>query len=535
MMTSMVDYLIIGSGIAGLSYALQVAEYGQVVIITKKRDKESNTNYAQGGIASVFGSKDSFDSHYHDTIEAGAGLCHEKEVKYMVENGPEVINKLIEVGVAFSGSKTGRLELGIEGGHTHHRIVHAHDFTGQEIERALLYHIKKHPNIKVFQKHIAIDLITEHQTPGRDFSKGIHCWGAYVLDIRKNKVKIIRARTTMLATGGCGRVYLHTSNPEIATGDGVAMAYRAGAKIANLEFMQFHPTTLFSPGSDSFLVSEAVRGFGAILRTKKGEAFMKNYAERAELAPRDIVARSIDNEMKKSGDPCVYLDLSHLKDSKIRDRFPNIYQNCKKLNIDITSDLVPVVPAAHYMCGGIVVDRNCKTNIENLYVCGESAFTGVHGANRLASNSLLEAVVYSTTAAKTAVEQNKSESKKLPEILPWNIEGTFNQDEWVYILHDRQFIKSVMWDYVGIVRSSFRLSRAARRLNVILEEVEEFYRKTTVTKDLIELRNIAVVAKLILQCAMSRRESRGLHFMTDYPNRDDMFWQHDTLISIPVA
>ncbi len=535
MMNDTADFLVIGSGIAGLVYALQVAEHGQVVIITKKKDKESNTNYAQGGIASVFGSQDSYDSHYHDTIEAGAGLCHEEEVKYMVYNGPAVINQLIDIGVAFSETKKGNPDLGIEGGHSHHRIVHAHDFTGQEIERALLYQIKKHPNIKVLQKHIAIDLITEHQTPGRDYSKGIHCWGAYALDVKKKKVEIVRARTTLLATGGCGRIYLHTSNPNIATGDGIAMAYRAGAKIANLEFMQFHPTTLFSPGAESFLISEAVRGFGAVLRTQKGEQFMKNYDERAELAPRDIVARSIDNEMKRSGDRCVLLDLSHIKASLIRERFPNIYQKCLKLNFDITSDPIPVVPAAHYMCGGVVVDRMGRANIDKLFVCGEAAFTGVHGANRLASNSLLEAVVFSNNAARAAIKMNKSRSKKTPEIFPWSIEGTFNQDEWVYIFHDRQVIKSVMWDYVGIVRSSFRLARALRRLNVIVEEVEEFYRKTTVTNDLIELRNIASVAKLILQCAMSRRESRGLHYMTDYPKRDDKFWKHDTLISIPVS
>ena len=396
------DFLIIGSGIAGLSYALQIAEYGHVIIITKKTDKESNTNYAQGGIASVFDKEDSFDAHIRDTLDAGAGLCHDELVRYMVRRGPKVIQQLIDTGVAFSQTKRGKLELGIEGGHSHKRIVHAHDFTGQEIERALLYQIKKHPNITILEKHIAIDLITEHQTPGRDFSKGIHCWGAYVLDIRKNKVKTILATATLLATGGCGQVYLHTSNPQIATGDGIAMAYRAGAKIANLEFMQFHPTTLISPGAESFLISEAIRGFGAILRKKNGDAFMSLYHARAELAPRDVVARSIDHEMKKSGDPCVYLDLTARKPKEIRDRFPNIYQRCIRLNIDITREWIPVVPAAHYMCGGVVVDKKGQTNIGRLFACGEVAFTGVHGANRLASNSLLEAVVFTINAVKAA-------------------------------------------------------------------------------------------------------------------------------------
>jgi L-aspartate oxidase len=534
-MNKQIDFLVIGSGIAGLSYALQIADYGSVIIITKKKDNESNTNYAQGGIASVFDSKDSFEAHYNDTIDAGAGLCHEEAVRFMVSHGPDVIKQLIDIGVAFSRTQKGKFELGIEGGHSHHRIVHAHDFTGQEIENALLYHVKQHPNIKILQKHIAIDLITEHQTPGRDFSKGVHCWGAYVLDIKKNRVKTILAKTTLLATGGCGQVYLHTSNPMIATGDGIAMAYRAGAKIANMEFMQFHPTTLFSPAGRTFLISEAVRGYGAILRTKQGEAFMKKYDDRAELAPRDIVARSIDSEMKKSGDPCVYLDLTHKKAKEISERFPNIYNNCLKSKIDITKDLIPVVPAAHYMCGGVVVDKKGRTNIERLFVCGEAAFTGVHGANRLASNSLLEAVVFSNMAVKAAVKLKKEEEIFFPEILPWNDEGTFNQDEWVYIFHDRQVIRSVMWDYVGIVRSGFRLARALRRLNVIVDEVEDFYRKTTVTNDLIELRNIATVAKLILQSAITRKESRGLHYMTDYPKRDDKFWRHDTLISLPVS
>lgn len=528
------DFLVIGSGIAGLSYALKVAEYGHVIIITKKEDKESNTNYAQGGIASVVAKTDSYEAHTKDTLDAGAGLCHEDVVSYMISHGPEAINWLIDMGVAFTYKKNNKLALGREGGHSHDRIVHAHDFTGQEVERALIYHVKTHKNIEIWENHTAIDLITEHHTPKPDYSQGIHCWGAYTLDTEKNSIKTILAKVTMLSTGGCGQVYLHTSNPMIATGDGLAMAYRAGAQISNLEFMQFHPTTLFHSEANSFLISEAVRGFGAILRNKQGNEFMKEYHPMRELAPRDVVARAIDNEMKRSGQSCVYLDLTHKNADQIKERFPNIYSNCLKYKLDITKEWIPVVPAAHYMCGGVVVDKKGRTNINRLFACGEVAFTGVHGANRLASNSLLEAVVFTKPAARAGVKFIRDEKTLFPEILSWNIEGTFNQEEWVFIVHDRHVIKSVMWDYVGIVRSSFRLSRALRRLEVIESEVEAFYKKTTVTNELIELRNIATVAKLIVQCAMSRKESRGLHFMTDYPNRDNKFWNHDTLISNPI-
>jgi L-aspartate oxidase len=529
------DFLVIGSGIAGLSYALKIAEFGEVIIVTKKQDKESNTNYAQGGIASVIDRTDSFEAHIRDTLTAGAGLCHEKAVKFMVSKGPKVIRELMKIGVEFSKTKKGKLELGREGGHSKNRIVHAHDFTGQEIERALLYNIKKHPNIKILENHIAIDLITEHQTPGRDYSRGVHCWGIYALDIKRNKVKTILASATMLATGGTGQVYLHTSNPAIATGDGIAMAYRAGAKIANLEFMQFHPTTLYSPGNKTFLISEALRGYGGVLRDKKGKAFMKKYHEMRDLAPRDVVARAIDSEMKKSGESCVFLDLTQMHADETRQKFPTIYKECLRSKIDITAEWIPVVPAAHYMCGGVVVDFKGCTNIDRLYACGEVAFTGVHGANRLASNSLLEAVVFSSESVRSAAKRRRNFSESVPEILPWDDEGTFNQDEWVYIFHDRQVINSLMWDYVGIVRSGFRLARAWRRLQVIAEEVEDFYRKTPVTNDLIELRNISTVAKLIIHSAMTRKESRGLHYMTDFPNRDDKFWKHDTLISLPVT
>jgi L-aspartate oxidase len=528
------DFLLIGSGIAGLSIAVQLANYGSVIIITKKKDKESNTNYAQGGIASVIAKTDSFDSHVRDTVTTGAGLCHKEAVKHMVSKGPRAIKQLIEVGVHFSHDNVGNLELGLEGGHSKNRIVHAKDYTGQEIEQALLRRVKNNPNIQMLENHIAIDLITEHQTHNRDFSKGIHCLGAYILDIKNNRVKTILASTTILATGGCGQVYLHTSNPAIATGDGIAMAYRAGAKIANLEFMQFHPTILFHQNAGSLLISEAVRGFGAILIDRSGNAFMKEYHNKGELAPRDVVARAIDSEMKKSGEHCVYLDLRNKNADAIKSRFPIIYSKCIELKIDITSEPIPVVPAAHYMCGGVVVDMSGRTSIDRLYACGEVAFTGVHGANRLASNSLLEAVVFSNSVVNALKKQSKEIPTAAEEVLPWNAEGTFNRDEWVYIVHDKHVIQSVMWDYVGIVRSDFRLARAWRRIEVIAAEVEEFYKKTIVNNDLIELRNIATIATLIIQCAMNRKESRGLHFNTDYLARDDKFWQHDTLISKPV-
>ena len=529
------NFLVIGSGIAGLSFALNAAEIARVIIITKKDDKESNTNYAQGGIASVMDENDSFDNHIKDTLGAGSGLSHEAAVRFMVKKGPDAIEKLLKTGVEFSTTDKKSLDLNREGGHSRERIVHARDYTGREIERALLQKIKNHQNIQVLENHIAIDLITEHQTAKRDYSKGIHCWGAYVLDIIENKVKIVSAQATLLSTGGCGQVYLHTTNPTIATGDGIAMAYRAGAKIANMEFMQFHPTSLFKEGSDAFLISEAVRGFGAILRDKNGNSFMKRYHKSAELAPRDIVARAIDQEMKKSGEPCVFLDLTHKKAGSIKSNFPSIYKTCLEFQVDITKDWIPVVPAAHYMCGGVVVDMQGSTTINGLFACGEVAFTGVHGANRLASNSLLEAVVFTEPAVLKASEFINTGKTKNSDILSWNLDGTFNQEEWVFLVHDRHVIREVMWDYVGIVRSEFRLARAARRLDIIADEVEEFYKKTVITNDLIELRNIATVTKLIVRSAVSRKESRGLHFNTDYPQRDDNLWKIDTYISKSVG
>lgn len=523
------DFLIIGSGIAGLSYALKVAEFGTVAIVTKKETAESNTNYAQGGIATVIGSGDKFEFHIEDTMKAGGFLCHRDVVEMVVKEGPERIKELIEIGVQFTQNGK-ELDLGREGGHSHHRIIHAADLTGKEIERALLARISAHPNIKIYENHISIDLITEHHLFGTEKRSHdtIHCWGAYVLDINGNTVKTFLASTTMLATGGAGHVYLHTTNPMIATGDGVAMAYRAGAKIANMEFIQFHPTTLYNSGSPSFLISEAVRGFGAILRNKKGEQFMKKYDERGELAPRDIVARSIDTELKRSGDECVYLDLSHLDPKKTIEHFPNIYQRCLKYGIDITKDRIPVVPGAHYSCGGVVTDMGGATTISGLYAVGEVAMTGLHGANRLASNSLLEAVVYSHNAANAVKRRmNNAVPTNIPD---WDDSGTNNSEEWVLVSHNRKEIQQLMWDYVGIVRSNHRLVRAQRRISLIQDEVRDFYTRTKVSEGLIELRNVSCVADLIIRSALERKESRGLHFTTDYPEINDNQWLKDTVI-----
>ncbi|MBU1297732.1 MAG: L-aspartate oxidase [Bacteroidetes bacterium] len=527
------DYLVIGSGIAGLSYALYVAEFGKVAIITKKAKAESNTNYAQGGIASVLAPDDSFNLHIQDTLEAGSGLCHKDAVEILVTEGPQRLRELIDVGVQFT-AEHGHLDLGREGGHSRNRIVHAKDLTGREIERALLHRIAEHPNIQVFENHLAIDLITQHHLGlGIDKDRPINCWGAYVLDVNINEVKKFIAGITLLSTGGLGHVYLHTTNPSIATGDGVAMAYRAGAYIGNMEFIQFHPTTLYDSGSPAFLISEAVRGFGAYLRTKDGERFMHKYDSRNELAPRDIVARAIDTELKKRGDEYVNLDLRHLPPDDVKSKFPYIYITClEKYKIDITKELIPVVPAAHYSCGGVITDVFGKTNVHGLLACGEAAMTGVHGANRLASNSLLEAIVFSYRAANTGREFILTNKTKIPDIPEWDDSGTFNAEEWVLVSHDRREIQEIMWDYVGIVRSDLRLDRAFRRIDFIKYEIEKFYKRTKVTEGLIELRNLALIAKLIIHSAMVRKESRGLHYTTDYTQKDDINWKRDTIISV---
>ncbi len=537
------DFLIIGSGIAGLSLALKLAELGKVVIVTKKQKAESNTNYAQGGIAAVMNKGDNFDLHITDTLECGAGLCNKDAVRKIVYEGPERINELIEFGTKFS-REHGELNLGKEGGHSRNRIIHSKDLTGKEIERALLNKIAVTPGIEMFEYFFAIDLLTDKNLKGIK-SNDNKCFGIYALNVKNNKVEKIVAGKTILATGGAGQVYKHTTNPAIATGDGVAMGYRAGCIIANMEFIQFHPTTLYdeqrnTSSSQVFLISEAVRGAGGILRTIKGKEFMQKYDKRRSLAPRDIVARAIDNEMKKSGDPFVYLDLKNIGKEKIKKEFPNIYKHCLEIGIDITEEMIPVVPAAHYSCGGIKTDLHGRINIANLYSSGEVAMTGVHGANRLASNSLLEAMVFSNAIYESISSDSESKvntkknvgllNKTYKNIYNWNEEGTENTEEWILISHNKREIKEIMSDYVGIVRNTIRLERAFRRINMMKEEIENFYKKTKVNVELLELRNLVTVAYLIIVSAMKRKESRGLHYMLDFPRRDDKHFLKDTII-----
>jgi L-aspartate oxidase len=522
------DFLVIGSGIAGLSYALQAANHGRVAVVTKYEVSESATNYAQGGIASVYSTEDSFDAHINDTMVAGAGICHEDVVRMVVEEGPKTILNLIDWGVKFTTNGSS-YDLTREGGHSARRILHTEDITGREIQRALVEAARNHSNIDIYEHHIAIDLITTTKLFNRPQDENC-CLGAYVLDIKGNRVITFSSKMTLLASGGAGKVYLYTCNPDVASGDGVAMAYRAGATIANMEFMQFHPTTLFHPQGKSFLISEAVRGEGAILRRRDGTAFMGKYHKLKDLAPRDIVARAIDNEMKISGDDCVFLDITHEPADVVRNRFPNIHQTCLELGLDMTKEWLPVVPAAHYLCGGVAVNTNGESDLKSLYAIGEVTFTGLHGANRLASNSLLEAAVYANRAYLHTVEAIKKQQYKWVDIPDWNPGKATNSDEMVVVSNNWDEIRRFMWNYVGIVRSDKRLARAMHRVELIQSEIEEYYWNVIVTSDLIELRNIATVAELIVACAQMRKESRGLHYTIDYPDRDDMNCKHDTFI-----
>ncbi len=542
------DFLIIGSGIAGLSFALKAADFGTVALTTKKDAADSNTNLAQGGIASVFGELDSFDQHIQDTLAAGDGLCHRDVVEMVVKDGPVRIRELARLGARFNLAPAVKIapdvppvepsfDLGQEGGHSQKRIVHAQDMTGREVEGVLLARAKNHPQIRLFENHIAIDLITHSTHLKRGLITTTHedfCCGAYVLDRQTKQIKTFQAQITLLATGGAGKVYLYTSNPDIATGDGIAMAYRAGATAANLEFVQFHPTCLYHPEAKNFLISEAVRGEGGILVDAGGHPFMERYDPQKDLACRDVVARAIDTELKKSGADSVFLDISHRPADRIKERFPNLFAKCLSLGVDMTVDPIPVVPAAHYLCGGVATDKFGRTDIKRLYAVGESACTGLHGANRLASNSLLEALVYAHNAAQQALcDFQALNGNKGPSIPPWDDFGSTDSDERIMVSQNWDEIRRLMWNYVGIVRSNKRLARAQRRIEIIQKEIQEYYWNFKIEADLVELRNIATVSELIIRCAQNRKESRGLHYNIEHPHRDDKRRLKDTLVRRP--
>lgn len=509
------DFLIIGSGIAGLSYALKVAvdcPDKKITIITKAEDSESNTKYAQGGIAIALNESDSFDKHIQDTLKAGDGLCDVDVVNFVIKEGPHRLNELLDLGVQFDKDDSGEFNLGREGGHSTHRIIHHKDVTGREMERALLNKVYASRNIEILSHHFVIDLITEHQLEKAvvDRSTELSCYGAYVLNHRTNKIEKYSANITLLASGGAGQVYGHTTNPLIATGDGIAMAYRAKANICDMEFVQFHPTALYQPNeSPAFLISEAVRGFGAKLRTKNGEEFMHKYDPRKELASRDIVAKAIDSELKRLGDEHVFLDCRHLDLKDFKFHFPNIHEKCKSLGIDLEMDMIPVVPAAHYFCGGIKVDHYGRTSIRNLLACGECARTGLHGANRLASNSLLEALVYAERCHIQALHEINL-SWNLNNIPEWNEEGTTTPKELVLISHNKKELQAIMRDYVGIVRSNERLQRALKRLELLYTETETLYKSSRLSPQLCELRNLITVGYLIVKQSLQRKENRGV-------------------------
>jgi len=511
------DILVIGSGAAGLTLALELADHLDVAVLSKSELNSGSTRWAQGGIAGVVDPNDTVESHVADTLNAGGGLCDESRVAHIVENSADAIHWLVNQGVEFTKDTAGEFHLTQEGGHSVRRILHSADATGEAIASTLIRNTLAHDNIKVYDHHIAVDLITEASSS----SPKVKCTGAYVLDTQSERVKTFAAKFVILATGGASKVYLYTSNPDGSSGDGIAMAWRAGCRAVNMEFNQFHPTCLFHPKAKSFLITEALRGEGALLKLPNGKRFMDSFDERAELAPRDIVARAIDHEMKRLGSDCLFLDISHKDDDFIKSHFPTVYANCLKYNIDITKEAIPVVPAAHYTCGGIWVDTNGCTDLRHLYAIGECTYTGLHGANRMASNSLLECIVYGRSAAKHILEQAPKVKLSL-NASRWDDSRVTDSDEDVIISHNWDELRRFMWDYVGIVRTKKRLERAEHRIKLLKREIAEYYSNYKVSSDLVELRNLAVVADLIIRSAMTRKESRGLHYTLDYPNRADI-------------
>ena len=522
------DVLIIGSGAAGLTSALQLDKHLRVALISKVSLQGGASWLAQGGIAAVFDENDSADAHVADTLVAGAGLCHEDSVRFVVENGPNAVRWLIEQGVAFTRENDQQnYHLTQEGGHSHRRILHTADATGKEVTGTLVEQVIAAENIDIFQQHCAVDLVTQADKNSRK----IRCTGAYLLDIKTSVIALFHAKSVILASGGASKAYLYTSNPDGASGDGIAMAWRKGCRVANLEFNQFHPTCLYHPKAKSFLITEALRGEGAVLRLPDGSAFMNNFHPDAELAPRDVVARAIDHEMKRLGSDCLYLDISHKPSDFIIEHFPTVYEQCLSFGIDITTDPIPVVPAAHYTCGGIMVSSDGQTDLLNLYAIGENAFTGLHGANRMASNSLLECLVYAQSAAQK-INQGIAQISE-PDFIPeWDESRVSSSDEDVVISHNWDELRRFMWDYVGIVRTDKRLQRAQHRIKLLQNEIQEYYSNCKVTRDLLELRNLATVSELIIRCAMQRKESRGLHFTLDYPDLDPI--ARDTVM-VPIS
>ncbi|MDX9812411.1 MAG: L-aspartate oxidase [Bacteroidales bacterium] len=514
------DFLVIGSGIAGMTFALKAARYGKVALVTKSTLEDSNTRYAQGGIAAVFSEPDNFEKHIRDTLIAGDGFCNEEVVRMVVEEAPERIKDLIELGVPFDRKEDGSYDLAREGGHTEYRILHAKDKTGEVIQKTLMEKVRNEPGIEIFENHFAIELLTQHHL-GQELKKnypGIKCFGAYVADLVNQKVITFLSKITVVATGGLGNVYLTTTNPAIATGDGVAMVYRAKGMIDNMEFIQFHPTALYDPERrPNFLITEALRGFGAELRNIEGEKFMKRYDNRGSLAPRDIVARAIDNEMKIWGDDHVWLDCTHLDAEALKDHFPNVYEHCMSRGIDITKDMIPVVPAAHYACGGIKVDMDGHSSIDRLYALGEASSTGLHGANRLASNSLIEAVVYANRAAMHSSMRVGDESDFEERIADWDYKGTTHLEEMVLITQSLKEVQMIMSNYVGIVRSDLRLERALVRLEILYRETESLYKRSLISLKICELRNLINVGYMIIKMAKNRKQSIGLHYNINYP------------------